>query len=108
MVGQKFLIHIKKGVKVVPLNVCTPRKMPIAYLEAAKKKKIFRLEKGCRNGAPDVFRPQFEWQSTLSCGSSSAEQVLGPSNAPIPHSQGYCCQNTEGFEVLHCLQDEEF
>ena len=46
MVGQKFLIHIKKGVKVVPLNVCTPRKMPIAYLEAAKKKKYSDLKRG--------------------------------------------------------------
>lgn len=31
-------IHIKPDVKIVPLNLCTPRKTPMAYLDAVKAK----------------------------------------------------------------------
>ena len=36
MKGDPMKIHIKPDVKIIPLNVCTPRKTPIAYREAAK------------------------------------------------------------------------
>ena len=38
MKGNPMRIYIKPDVKVIPLNVCTPRKTPIAYMEAAKEK----------------------------------------------------------------------
>jgi hypothetical protein len=38
MKGDPMKIHIKPDVKVIPLNVCTPRKTPIAYMDEAKKK----------------------------------------------------------------------
>ncbi len=37
MKGNPMRIHIKPDVKVIPLNVCTPRKTPIAYMDEAKK-----------------------------------------------------------------------
>ena len=36
MKGDPMKIHIKTVVKIIPLNVCTPRKTPIAYTQAAK------------------------------------------------------------------------
>ena len=39
-------IHIKKGVTDIPLNICTPRKTSIAYIEAANKKIDSDLEMG--------------------------------------------------------------
>ena len=49
MKGDPMKIHIKKGVTVIPLNVCTPRKTPIVYLEAAKEKIVLLLKFECRS-----------------------------------------------------------
>ena len=38
MKGNPMKIHIKPDVKVIPLNVCSPRKTPIAKMDEAKKK----------------------------------------------------------------------
>ena len=46
MKGDLMKIHIKKNMTIVPLNVCTPRKTPIEYQEAAKKKIDSDLEIG--------------------------------------------------------------
>jgi hypothetical protein len=62
MEGDPMKIHIKTGVTVVPLNVCTPRKTPIAYLEAAKKKIDSDLEMGIIEKVEGVSR----WCSPMS------------------------------------------
>jgi hypothetical protein len=62
MKGDPMKIHIKTGVTVVPLNVCTPRKTPIAYLEAAKKKIDSDLEMGIIERVEGVSR----WCSLMS------------------------------------------
>ena len=38
MKGEPMRIHMKKNAQVTVINICTPRKTPLAYLDAAKKK----------------------------------------------------------------------
>ena len=38
MKGEPMQIHMKKNAHVTVMNVCTPKKTPLAYLDAAKKK----------------------------------------------------------------------
>ena len=40
MKGEPMQIHMKKNTNVTVMNVCTPRKTPLAYLDAAKKKSM--------------------------------------------------------------------
>ena len=37
MKGEPMQIHMKKNANITVMNVCTPRKTPLAYLDAAKK-----------------------------------------------------------------------
>ena len=36
MKGEPMKNHLKKNVTITPLNMCTPRKKPYAYTDAAK------------------------------------------------------------------------
>ena len=38
-------IHMKKDVTAIPLKICTPRKTPYVYMDAAKAKIDADLEK---------------------------------------------------------------
>ena len=38
MKGEPMQIHFKPNMNIIVMNVCTPRKTPLAYLDAAKKK----------------------------------------------------------------------
>jgi hypothetical protein len=62
MKGDPMKIHIKADVKIIPLNICTPRKTPIAYLEAAKAKIDSNLEMGIFEKVDGVSR----WCSPMS------------------------------------------
>ena len=62
MKGDLMRIHIKPDVKVIPLNVCTPRKTPIAYMEAAKAKIDSDLQLGIIEKVDGVSR----WCSPMS------------------------------------------
>jgi hypothetical protein len=62
MKGDPMKIHIKADVKIIPLNICTPRKTPIAYLEAAKAKIDSDLEMGIIEKVDRVLR----WCSPMS------------------------------------------
>jgi hypothetical protein len=62
MKGDLMKIHIKPDIKVIPLNVCTPRKTPIAYMEAAKAKIDSDLQLGIIEKVDGVSR----WCSPMS------------------------------------------
>jgi hypothetical protein len=62
MKGDPMKIHIKPDVKIIPLNVCTRRKTPIAYREAVKAKIDSDLEMGIIERVDGVSR----WFSPMS------------------------------------------
>jgi len=62
MKGDPMKIHIKPDVKVIPLNVCTPRKTPIAYMDEVKKKIESDLQLGIIEKVDGVSR----WCSPMS------------------------------------------
>ena len=75
MKGDPMQIHIKTNVKVTVMNVCTPRKTPLAYLDAGEKKNRQRRQAGDhREGGrglgmvlPDVFCTKTERGHKIRC-----------------------------------------
>ena len=59
---ERMQIHIKQNMKVTVMNVCTPRKTPLAYLEAAKKK----IDDDVKLGIIEKVEGVAEWCSPMS------------------------------------------
>ena len=55
-------IHMKKNAQVTVMNVCTPRKTPLAYLDAAKKK----IDEDVKLGIIEKVDGISEWCSPMS------------------------------------------
>ena len=62
MRGEPMKIHFKPNMNVTVMNVCTPRKTPLAYLNAAKKKIDEDIELGIIEKVDGVS----EWCSPMS------------------------------------------
>ena len=62
MKGEPMQIHMKKNANITVMNVCTPRKTPLAYLEAAKKK----IDEDVKLGIIEKVEGVSEWCSPMS------------------------------------------
>ena len=62
MKGEPMQIHIKRNTNVTVMNVCTPRKTPLAYLDAAKKK----IDEEIKLGIIEKVDGVSEWCSPMS------------------------------------------
>ena len=62
MRGEPMQIHMKKNAHITVMNVCTPRKTPLAYLAAAKKK----IDEDVKLGIIEKVEGVSEWCSPMS------------------------------------------
>mgnify|MGYP001223888675 FL=1 len=62
MKGEPMRIHMKKNTQATVMNVCTPRKTPLAYLDAAKKK----IDEDVKLGIIEKVDGISEWCSPMS------------------------------------------
>ena len=62
MKGDPMRIHMKEDVKVIPLNITCPRKMPHAYMDAAKAK----IDSGLAMGIIERVEGPSRWCSAMS------------------------------------------
>ena len=62
MKGEPMQIHMKKNAHVTVMNVCIPRKTPLAYLDAAKKK----IDEDVKLGIIEKVDRISEWCSPMS------------------------------------------
>jgi hypothetical protein len=107
MKGEPMQIHMKKNANITVMNVCTPRKTPLAYLEAAKKK----IDEDVKLGIIEKVEGVSEWCSPMSFvqkpngGIRSVVdlvqlQICRQANPPIPRIQRNCIKNTKRIRIL--------
>ena len=113
LMGDPMGIHIKPDIKFIPLNVCTPRKTPIGYVEAAKAKIdsdlklgiIEKVEGVSRWCSPMFFVPKPNGKVRSVVDLVQLNKYIDRPTHPFPASKVIVSQFTTGskcFAVFDC------
>jgi hypothetical protein len=111
MKGDPMKIHIKPDVKIIPLNVCTRRKTPIAYREAVKAKIDSDLEMGIiekvdgvsRWCSPMSFVPKPNGKVRSVVDLVQLNKFVDRPTHPFPAPKDIIASNTQGLKMFRSI-----